>query len=292
MNALEHPYKWSHLLDPIGPDAPCGVDLQYEESYDSIRRDRQSSGAELPAGVWDREIKKIDYDSISARCISLLESESKDIQVVGWLLEAKVLSSDLAGTAEACELLYGLMNRYWDQIYPLAEDGDIELRLGPIRWIMREGKRWFAPNEPLMVKNPKEVKDSNPHWKRIFEQFEAIDRFISDALGDSAPVFRDFLDLLSIGLAPSHPGSESSSTDQAPKGMSHLVSREAAYEQLNDIARFLARIEPHSPVPMVLDALVSWRGSSFEDLLLRLPSQGGASVYDLLRLFRPDAFKK
>jgi hypothetical protein len=126
---------------------------------------------------------------------------------------------------------------------------------------------------------------------RLFVQFDAIDKLISNALGDGAPVFRDFLELLGTGLVPLRSDSESKLTDQTPKVMSHVVSRESAYEQLSEIAKFLARVEPHSPVPMVLDALVAWRGSSFEDLLLRLPSQGGASVYDLLRLFRPDSLK-
>jgi hypothetical protein len=292
MNTLDQPNQWAHILDAIDLEAPCGVDLQYDEKYDSIRRDRQPSGPELPTGVWDRDIKKIDYDSISSRCILLLESESKDIQVVGWLIESRVLSNDLAGAAQAVELLHALMLKYWDVIYPRAEDDDVELRLGPIRWIMREGKRWFAPNEPLIIKCPKEDSKSHADWMRLFVQFQGIEKLISDALGDGAPIFRDFLELLSIGLVPLQSGSELKLTDQTLKGMSHVVSRESAYEQLSEIAKFLARVEPHSPVPMVLDALVAWRGSSFEDLLLRLPSQGGSSVYDLLRLFRPDSLKR
>jgi type VI secretion system ImpA family protein len=44
------------------------------------------------------------------------------------------------------------------------------------------------------------------------------------------------------------------------------MSRSAAYDQLGEIADFLRSTEPHSPVPDVLDQLISWRDMSMVEL--------------------------
>jgi type VI secretion system protein ImpA len=44
------------------------------------------------------------------------------------------------------------------------------------------------------------------------------------------------------------------------------MSRAAAYRQLAEISDFLRATEPHSPVPDVLDQLVSWRDMSMIEL--------------------------
>jgi type VI secretion system ImpA family protein len=51
-----------------------------------------------------------------------------------------------------------------------------------------------------------------------------------------------------------------------PPSPSPAMSRSAAYEQLAEIADFLRSTEPHSPVPDVLDQLVSWRDMSLIEL--------------------------
>lgn len=289
---LDTPNRWSSLLLPIDSVHRCGVDLQYEEKYDSIRRDRQPPGSDLPTGVWDRELKKVDYDSIAVRCVTLLEKETKDIQLLGWLLEAKVMANDLEGAAQATHLLYCVIAEFWDDLFPLIDLEDLDLRMGPIKWVIRESMKWFAPTESLAVKNPKNDNVSSEKWIYLKSQFESIEKFLLSTVSDSTPMFRDLLELLEVGLSSSKLLGDDAGHASLSKDDYYLGSRDAAYEKLSDISIFLARIEPHSPVPMVLDALVGWRGNSFEDLLLRLPAQGGASVYDLLKLFRPDAFKK
>lgn len=59
------------------------------------------------------------------------------------------------------------------------------------------------------------------------------------------------------------------------------MSRSAAYGQLAEIADFLRSTEPHSPVPDVLDQLVSWRDMSLVELEAAL-REANSSVSILL----------
>lgn len=59
------------------------------------------------------------------------------------------------------------------------------------------------------------------------------------------------------------------------------MSRAVAYRQLAEVADFLRATEPHSPVPDVLDHLVSWRDLSLIELDIAL-REAGSSVSILL----------
>ena len=49
-----------------------------------------------------------------------------------------------------------------------------------------------------------------------------------------------------------------------------VMTREKAYEKIEEIADFLQEIEPHSPVPHVLKRAVHWGSLPFEQLLEEL----------------------
>jgi type VI secretion system ImpA family protein len=63
---------------------------------------------------------------------------------------------------------------------------------------------------------------------------------------------------VSVEAAPAVPAT--------PHPLLPTMSRRAAYGQLTEIADFLRSAEPHSPVPDVLDQLVSWRDMSMVEI--------------------------
>jgi predicted component of type VI protein secretion system len=70
-----------------------------------------------------------------------------------------------------------------------------------------------------------------------------------------------------------------------------INTREQAYETLARIANFLARIEPHSPVPYLLHRAIAWGGMSLKELLPELLHDQAAlkDVGHLLRFDGADA---
>jgi type VI secretion system protein ImpA len=74
------------------------------------------------------------------------------------------------------------------------------------------------------------------------------------------------------------------SSDSLP-GECSIHSREEAYLRLTEIADFLARIEPHSPVPYLLRRAIAWGGMTLQELLPEL-LQDQAALKDVGQMLR------
>jgi type VI secretion system protein ImpA len=103
-----------------------------------------------------------------------------------------------------------------------------------------------------------------------------------------------------IGIAGFEPGSSIAELTygpaSVPRATSHLAgahcactpiqSRDDAYSRLAQISEFLRKLEPHSPVPYLLQRAIAWGGLNFSELLPELLRDQVAiqEVGDLLRL--------
>ncbi len=125
----------SALLAPIPGAEPAGPSLRYDPLYLAIRQAREEDDASLPMGDWERPLKKADWKAVSARCVQLLGTRSKDFQVAAWLCEAWIRSHQLPGFIAAVDVLAGLVQQYWDSAHPQIEDGDDDARAAPFIWM-------------------------------------------------------------------------------------------------------------------------------------------------------------
>src|SRR5579859_1507975 len=122
------------LLNPIPGDNPSGKTLRYDPVYDKIREARREEDV-LPQGDWSREVKKADYPLVIKLTTEALSTKSKDLQLAAWLTEAILFRDHVAGLREGLDLLRGLMETFWDTLYPEIDDGDLEFRAGPLGWV-------------------------------------------------------------------------------------------------------------------------------------------------------------
>jgi type VI secretion system protein ImpA len=122
------------LLNPIPGDNPSGKSLRYDPVYDKIREARREEDV-LPQGDWSREVKKADYPLVIKLATDALSTKSKDLQVAAWLTEALLFKEQLPGLREGLDLLRGLLENFWDTLYPELEEDDLEFRSAPIAWV-------------------------------------------------------------------------------------------------------------------------------------------------------------
>jgi type VI secretion system protein ImpA len=123
------------LLAPISPDAPAGVSLRQQGTYDRIREARREDDASLPQGAWARPLKVADWGTVVSLAAEALERRSKDLQIAAWLVDAWALLHGIVGATRGLELVAGLLDRFWDGLFPELEDGDDELRARLLEWI-------------------------------------------------------------------------------------------------------------------------------------------------------------
>ncbi len=116
------------LLKPIQEDAPSGEYLKFTGVYDEINLARTEEDADLDQGDWKREVKVADWGKVLRLGRDALESQTKDLQIGGWVAEAAIKQHGFAGLRDGLLLLEGLLEQFWATLFPEIDEGDVEAR--------------------------------------------------------------------------------------------------------------------------------------------------------------------
>lgn len=122
------------LLAPISADSPSGEDAGFSDLFDRIREARRADDASLSQGDWQTEVKIADWRLALDLSSEVLTRVSKDLQAASWLGEALVARHGLDGARDAFAAITGLIETYWEGLYPSAEGADFEERAGKLAW--------------------------------------------------------------------------------------------------------------------------------------------------------------
>lgn len=124
------------LLEALPGDAACGEDLSFSPEFDQIAELRRQDDPTLDQGEWVTSLKQADWPAAARLCEQLLRERTKDLRVLNWLTEADALTRGYTGLARGLGLAAGLCERYWEQLHPQADDGDLEQRIGTLSWLL------------------------------------------------------------------------------------------------------------------------------------------------------------
>ena len=122
------------VLTPIPGPNPSGENLKYNPVYEKIKEARRQDD-DAPQGEWQRERKIADFVEVLKLAGVALATKSKDLQLAAWITEALVNREGFAGLHEGLKLIQGLLENFWDTLYPELEDGESELRASPLEWV-------------------------------------------------------------------------------------------------------------------------------------------------------------
>lgn len=130
------PTNLNTLLAPINENSLCGEDLLFSADFDAIQNARRFEDPSLDQGEWVTDIKEADWPFVVERCVTLLQTQTKDLRLAVWLTEALAIEDGVTGLTQGYGLLTGLCERYWDHVHPLPEGDDAEYRLGNVAWLV------------------------------------------------------------------------------------------------------------------------------------------------------------
>ena len=131
----------NELLAPIPGGDPAGSDASFSDQFDRIREARRADDPGLAQGEWQTELKVADWREAQSLAEDILLRTSKDLQAAVWLGEAAIARYGLEGARDGFDLLEGLLDQYWDDLYPRADDGDLEERASKLAWFATYGSR-------------------------------------------------------------------------------------------------------------------------------------------------------
>ena len=125
------------LLTPIAGDNPSGADLRYDNKlllYDKIREARRQDD-DLNQGDWQHERKVGRLFRGHPLTQDALATHTKDLQLAAWLTDALLRTEGFSGLQQGLTFCHALIGTFWETLYPPIEDGDLELRVGPLEWL-------------------------------------------------------------------------------------------------------------------------------------------------------------
>ena len=131
----------NELLAPIPGSDPAGSDASFSDQFDRIREARRADDPGLAQGEWQTELKVADWREAQSLAEDILLRTSKDLQAAVWLGEAAISRFGLEGARDGFDLLTGLLDQYWDGLFPRVEDGDLEERASKLAWFGTYGSR-------------------------------------------------------------------------------------------------------------------------------------------------------
>lgn len=128
----------AQLLHPISPASAAGEDISYSRFFDDIREARRCDDPLLNQGEWATGIKNADWSRVRQLCEQALQCESKDLQLAAWYLEALTRQGGFAGLGFGLQILTGLVEQYWETLYPAFDPHDLDARAGKFEWVNRQ----------------------------------------------------------------------------------------------------------------------------------------------------------
>ena len=122
------------LLAPIAGDNPSGRWMRDDPIYEKIKEARREDD-DADQGAWQRTRKVAEHGQVIKLTGEVLAGSSKDLQLASWWADAMLKREGLIGLRDGVALMRGLLEGFWDTLYPIIEDGDASMRAGPMDFI-------------------------------------------------------------------------------------------------------------------------------------------------------------
>jgi type VI secretion system protein ImpA len=204
------------LLAPIPGDNPGGASLRYAGDYDEIKAllpkpDRDAFEASGQEGQWPKLVQMTTQK---------LRDKSKDLTIASWLTEGLVHQHGFAGLRDGFSLIQGLCDQFWDVVYPLPDEGDLEVRAAPLQALLeRNAPLWV--NEIPLTKNPVRMPETDEQVPVTYNLWHSI---VVAQLEDKKPL-----------LGPMDQASADSPTDFLQRLHEDMEEAKAALQSLKQL---------------------------------------------------------
>ena len=275
-------------LEPISADERAGKDARYDPLHEEVRAMIKQLDSPL-GGV-------VEWKKLVSRTETLLKQRSKDLLIATYAAYGMYQQTGLSGLADGIALLAGLLERYWDDLFPDTKRSH-KARAGAVTWLlprlMTLGARAVGPGDAAVVARladsarwfADEVTtrfdyDHRPALRPFLEQIEQLELAVQAPIAATPPPDVARSSASAAAPAPaSAPSAQPTSVAvpqnlAAPSGAANRgeVMRYLATlrEQLNDMGKALRSASPKDPLAYLLPRI----GAALE-LDEAPPSQNG-----------------
>jgi type VI secretion system protein ImpA len=143
------------LLQPVDDENPCGADLEdfvFDPGYTELERMAQGK----PEQVMGDEVipaEEPDWRAVRKKALEL-SKQVRSLRVAVFLTKALCARDGIAAMCEGLQLVHGLMEKYWDEVEPLIDEGDATERLHTLAELASEEGLLHLIRQALLVSSP------------------------------------------------------------------------------------------------------------------------------------------
>jgi type VI secretion system protein ImpA len=124
------------LLAPIAGEKPMGIDLRTDATpgaaYYTIKDARTAARNAERQLLMDPEGPPADWRPVLSNGVKALAEKSKDLEITAYLIEALARLHGFAGLRDGFRLAGGLVERFWDGLYPSPDEEGVATRVAPL----------------------------------------------------------------------------------------------------------------------------------------------------------------
>lgn len=166
------------LLAPVPGDKPTGIDLRVDANpasdYYKLKDSRFAARAkerEIDAGADVGDLP--EWRVILDLAPKVLTTQSKDLEVAAWLVEALLRRHSFAGLRDGFRLLRGFAEKYWDGLYPPLDEDGVLGKVAPLAALNGEGADGTLV-QPIRKVYLTEGRDPGPFAAWHYEQAQKL----------------------------------------------------------------------------------------------------------------------
>jgi len=183
--ASEEIIQIDNLLQPISEDNTVGNDIREDSSpaslYYAIKDARNAARAAERNNLFDGNNSEADkhWRKILELAPDILQNHAKDLEIASWFTEALIRRYGFQGLRDGFKLIHGLIEQYWDKLYPLPDEDGIETRVASLSGLNGEGAEGvlIAPIRNIEITQGNEPGPFS-YWK--YQQALDVEKIIDE----------------------------------------------------------------------------------------------------------------
>jgi type VI secretion system protein ImpA len=173
------------MLNPISEDNPVGDDIREDSSatspYNTIKDARNAARAAERKNMFESSNSEADgkWREVMELAVEILKNQAKDLDVASWYTESLIRRHGFPGLRDGLSLIRGLLEQYWDDLYPLPDEDGLETRVASLTGLNGEGAEGvlIAPMRNVTLTEGSEPGPFN-FWK--YQQALEVEKIIEE----------------------------------------------------------------------------------------------------------------
>ncbi len=122
-------------LEPVSQAQPGGADVRYEAEFEALQ-------AEIDKLSLPSSTSSVNWAKVRSLASDILKTRSKDLLVGAYLAVAEIHLNNVTGLADGLAIFRGLLERYWDNLFPAKKR--MRGRLAAVTWLLEKSEAAFA----------------------------------------------------------------------------------------------------------------------------------------------------